>query len=96
MMQIEAERPQYGLRLSVIHDPAARRITGPDAEAVLAMIASWRGEATLYGTQVVPAPDPLGSTPDLLAMLATWNWELPPDAAALLPPAEAVPDGAVA
>ena len=95
-MDITVSRPQFGDRLTFRHDPGARRVAGADAATVLAMIAQWDGMATLYGTQPVPAPDPLGSAREMAVMLADWGWDLPADLLALLPRDQTVPDGAEA
>ena len=95
-MDITLSRSQFGDRLAFSHNPGARRVAGADAARVLAMIAKWYGMAILYGTQPVPAPDPLGSARDMAVMLADWGWDLPPDLSALLPRAQPVRAGAVA
>lgn len=95
-MDITVSQPQFGDRLTFSHDPGARQVAGADAARVLAMIAQWDGMAILYGTQPVPAPDPLGSARDMAVMLADWGWDLPADLGALLPRAQPVPAGTVA
>lgn len=96
VMNITVTKPQFKESLIFQHLPESRRIAGPDAATVKAMLGKWHGEAILYGTQPVPAPDPLGSSRDMAIMLADWGWQLPDELADLLPEAEAVPDGAIA
>ncbi|NBC49640.1 MAG: hypothetical protein GVY22_17020 [Gammaproteobacteria bacterium] len=78
------------------HDPASRTVSGPDADRVLALIARWDGQGTLYGTQPAKAPDPLGSRRDMAIMLTTMLYEVPRELAAHLPPPDPIPPGAVA
>jgi hypothetical protein len=88
--------PRFGDRMTFSHDPPARKVTGQDADKVMADIARWDGWGTLYGTQSVRAPDPLGSSRDMAVLLATCCWDLPPELLALLPPPLPIPEGAVA
>lgn len=87
-----------GNQLDFEHHPETRSLSGPDAERVHQMLVGWSGEGTLYGTQGAPAPDPLGSRADMAVFLFTrgFGYTLPPELAALLPPAEPIPDDAVA
>lgn len=95
-MDIIATRPQFNETLTVTVDPARRTLTGPDAEQVRHWVETWDGVGILYGTQPVPAPDPLGNLRDLAVLLADAGYTLPRDLADHLPPAEAIPTGAVA
>lgn len=95
-MDITVTRSRFNERLDFKHDPSARRVSGVDADPVLTMISQWDGHAIIYGTQPVPAPDPLGSSRDMAVMLADWCWDLPDDLLALLPRAQAIPEGAEA
>lgn len=95
-MNITATMARNGASISVAYDPVARTVSGVGSERVAAMIAAWDGYGILYGTQRIPAPDPLGNLSDFAVMLADADFDLPEDLAALLPPAEAIPDGAVA
>lgn len=90
-------RKTYGPPLLVSLDVAARAISGPGADAVRAMLVGWPGIGLLYGgTQPVEAQDPTGNLHDFAVLLATNGYTLPAELAALLPEAEAIPDGAVA
>lgn len=95
-MHIEITQQRFGERLTFDHDSAARALSGPSAAVVEAMIDEWDGRGILYGTQPVSAPDPLGSSRDMATMLAARGWELPSELSSLLPPAQEIPEGAVA
>jgi hypothetical protein len=82
--------------IAVGYDPDARSVSGAGAERVMAMVRAWDGVGVLYGTQPVDAPDPLGNPRDFAVMLADAGFTLPDALAALLPPADPIPAGAVA
>lgn len=85
-----------GGRIDLEVDLERGRVAGPDAASFLAFLKQWDGNAVIYGTQPVYAPDPLHSLPDLAAVLATAGYILSADLAALLPPPEEIPEGAIA
>lgn len=90
-------RQNSGQPLRISLDITTRSISGPDAETARAMLVGWPGVGLLYGgTQPVKAPDPLGSLHDFAVLLVANGYTLPDDLAALLPEAEAIPEGAVA
>ena len=95
-MEIVAKKPHRPpLRVSL--NVADRTLSGPGADSVRAMLVGWPGVGLLYGgTQPVKATDPLGSLHDFAVLLAANDYALPDDLTALLPPAEAIPEGAVA
>jgi len=90
-------RKSYGPPLRVSLDVATRVLSGPGADTARALMADWPGFGLLYGgTQMVKAPDPLGSLHDFAVLLDASGYTLPEYLAALLPEAEAIPEDAVA
>ena len=85
-----------GGRIDIEVDLERGLVTGPDAESFLRALQRWDGNAVIFGTQPIYAPDPLHSLHDLAAMLATAGYILSDDLAAMLPPPEDIPEGAIA
>lgn len=86
---------RFGERLEFTIDFRSGAATGPDATWLEGLVSVWDGGGRLLATQPVPADDPLHNPAHLAAMLATLDFDLPPDLEKLLPPIQSLPDGAI-